>query len=141
MSHAHVPEAYIHFALMYTADNIFTVLTIKDLINKDGERTTSFKLATDNKPSIYHLYVLFCPCIVKKSTAHVGTNALNMCHQVQKGFRGIFVGITKHQKGYLVYVPHKRKIFLHAMLFLMRVFIVRWSTRNIHINRQWLCDL
>ena len=24
--------------------------------------------------------------------------------QAQKGFRGIFVGITEHQKGYLVYV-------------------------------------
>ena len=33
-----------------------------------------------------------------------------MHHQVKKGFRGIFVGITQHQKVYLVYVPHKRKI-------------------------------
>ena len=33
-----------------------------------------------------------------------------MRHQAQKGFRGIFVGITEHQKGYLVYVPSTRKI-------------------------------
>ena len=33
-----------------------------------------------------------------------------MRHQVQKGFRGIFVGIPEHQKGYLVYVPSTRKI-------------------------------
>ena len=26
------------------------------------------------------------------------------------GFCGIFVGIPQHQKGYLVYVPHKHKI-------------------------------
>ena len=33
-----------------------------------------------------------------------------MHHQAQKGFRGIFVGIPQHQKGYLVYVPSTRKI-------------------------------
>ena len=35
-----------------------------------------------------------------------------MCHQAQKGFRGIFVGIPQHQKGYLVYVPSTRKVIL-----------------------------
>ena len=33
-----------------------------------------------------------------------------MRHRVQKGFRGIFVGIPEHQKEYLVYVPSTRKI-------------------------------
>ena len=33
-----------------------------------------------------------------------------MRHQTQKGFRGIFVGITEHQKGYLVYILGTRKI-------------------------------
>ena len=33
-----------------------------------------------------------------------------MCHQSQKGFRGIFVGIPEHQKGYLVYIPSTRKV-------------------------------
>ena len=33
-----------------------------------------------------------------------------MRHQSQKGFWGIFVGIPQHQKGYLIYVPSKRKI-------------------------------
>ena len=33
-----------------------------------------------------------------------------MRHQAQKGFRGIFVGIQQHQKGYLVYVPSNRKV-------------------------------
>ena len=27
-----------------------------------------------------------------------------MCRRAQNGFRTIFVGITQHQKGYLVYV-------------------------------------
>ena len=33
-----------------------------------------------------------------------------MRHQAQKGFRGIFVGVPEHQKGYIVYVPSTRKI-------------------------------
>ena len=33
-----------------------------------------------------------------------------MRHQAQKGFRGIFVGIPEHQKGYLVYLPSTRKV-------------------------------
>ena len=52
MVHARVLEAYIHFALMYTADHILPVLPIKDLINKYGEPTTSFKLETSKKPSV-----------------------------------------------------------------------------------------
>ena len=35
-----------------------------------------------------------------------------MRHQVQKGFRSIFVGIPEHQKRYLVYVPSTRKVIL-----------------------------
>ena len=89
------------------ADNIFPVLPIKDLLNENGDPTTSFKLATGMKYSISHLRVLFCPCVARKATAHVGTKVLNMCHQAQNIFRRIFVGIPWHQKGYIVYVPHK----------------------------------
>ena len=35
---------------------------------------------------------------------------LNMCHESQKGFRGIFVGIPQHQKEYLIYAPSTQKI-------------------------------
>ena len=109
MVHARVSEAYIHFTLMYTADHIFLVIPIKDLINEDGDPTMPYKLATGTKPSISHSHVLFCPCVVHKSTANVGTKGLNMCHQTQKSFISIFVEIPQHQKGYLVYVPHKRE--------------------------------
>ena len=54
MVHDRVLEAYIHFELMYMADNIFPVLAIKDLINEDGDPTTPFKLATCTKPSVSH---------------------------------------------------------------------------------------
>ena len=33
-----------------------------------------------------------------------------MHHQVKNSFCGIFVGISQHQKGYLVYVPQKQII-------------------------------
>ena len=96
----------------------FLVLPIKDLINEDGNPTTPYKLATGVKPSMFHLRVLFCPRVVQKATAHGGTKALNIRHQAQMGFHGIFVGISQHQKGYLVYVPHKQKILsLHNVVF------------------------
>ena len=110
MVHARVLEAYIHFALIYTTDQIFTVLPIKDLINKDGDPTTLFKLETSTKPSVSHSCVLFCPCVVQKATSHVGTKALNIHLQAQKGFCGIFVGIPQHQKGYILYVQITRNI-------------------------------
>ena len=110
MVHDRVSESYIHFALMYTTDQIFPVLPIKDLINKDGDPTTPHKIATGTKPSVLHLHMLFFPCVVRKATARVETKALNMRHQAQKGFRGIFFGIPEHQNGYLVYVPSTRNI-------------------------------
>ena len=62
------------------------------------------------KPSVSHLSVLFCLCVVRKASAHVDKKALNMRHQEQNGFCGISVVITQHQKEYLVYVPSTRKI-------------------------------
>ena len=95
---------------MFTEDHIFPVLPIKDLINEHGEPNKLFKIATGSNPSVLHLRVLFCPCVVQKYTVHVETEALNISHQEQNGFCGIFVGITQNQKGHLVYVPHKHRI-------------------------------
>ena len=97
---------------MYTTDHIFPFLPIKDIINENGDPTTPYKLATGTKPSVSHLCVSFCPCVVRKATAHVETKTLNMRHQAQKGFCGIFVGIPQHKKGYLVHVPKTRKVIL-----------------------------
>ena len=76
MVHARVPEVYVHFASMYLTDHIFPVLPIKYLINEDGDPTTPHKLATGTKPSVSHLRVLFCLCVVRKATAHVETKTL-----------------------------------------------------------------
>ena len=58
MVHVISSEASIHFTLIFTADHIFPVLPIKDLINKDGKPTTPFKLATGMKASISHVHVI-----------------------------------------------------------------------------------
>ena len=73
MVHDRVLEVYIHFALMCTTDYIFPVLPIRYLINEDGDPTTPQQLATGTKPSVSHLRMLFCPCVVRKTTAHVET--------------------------------------------------------------------
>ena len=67
------------------------------MINGDGDPTTPYNLATGMKPSVSHVCVLFFPCVVQKSTANVDKNVLNMRHQAQNDFRGIFVGIPQHQ--------------------------------------------
>ena len=111
-------ETNIHFAFMYMTYHLFTVILIKHLVNKDGEPTTPQKLATGKKPSVSNIRVLFCPCVLRKSTAYVDTKSLNMRHQLQKGFWGIFVEIAKHQKGHLIYVPSTWKIFSsHDVIF------------------------
>ena len=79
--HERFSEVYIHFALMYTTYHIFLFIPIKDLINEDSDPTTPYKIATGTKPSVSHLRVLFCLCVVQKDTAHVGTKALDMRHQ------------------------------------------------------------
>ena len=141
MVHARVFESCIHFALMYTTDHILPLLPIKDLINKDGEPTTPFKLVTGTKPSISHLRVLFCPYVVQKSTAHVGTKSLNMCHQAQKGFRGIYVGISQHQKVIFFMYHTNVRSYLRKMSFLVRFYPAHWCTRHNHIQKKFLCGL
>ena len=93
MVHERVLEAYIHFALMYTTDHIFPVIPIKDMIKEDGNPTTPYKLGTSTKPPVSHLRVLFFPCAVRKTNAHVDKKVLNIRHQAQNDFRGIFIGI------------------------------------------------
>ena len=124
---------------MYTTYHIFPVLPIKDLINEDGYPTTPHKLATGTKPSVSHLHVLFCPCVVRKATAHVETKTLNMRHQAQKGFCGIFVGIPQHQNGYLVYVPSTRKVISLYDVVFDESFLVYCHSRHDRMRKRWRC--
>ena len=125
MVHARVLEACIHFSLMYTTYHIFPVITIKDMINKDGKPTPPYKLATCNKSSVSYLRVLFLSCAVRKNNAHVDKKELNMHNQAQKGFCGIFFGIPQHQKGILCTYQVQDTKYLHMMLFFMKKILVR----------------
>ena len=95
---------------MYTTDHIFPVLTIKHLVNQDGEPTMPHKLETGTKPSVSNMRVLSYPFVVQKETEFFDTRSLNMRHQLQQGFWDIFIGILKHQKGYLIYIDSTQKI-------------------------------
>ena len=101
-AHTSFGRIYTFFVNVYNSSNIYS---FKNLINQDGEPTTQHKLETVTKTSVSNICALFFPYAVRKVTAHVDGKALNMCHQSQKGFQGIFVGIKQHQKGYLIYVP------------------------------------
>ena len=125
MVHARVSEAYINFASMYTKDHIFTILPIKDLINKDSDLTTPYKLATGMKPSVSHLRALCCTCVAQKSTAHVGKKTLNMRHQAQKVFTVSSLKFHITKKDILCTYQFQGREYLHMMLSLTKVLLVR----------------
>ena len=103
---------------------MFPILPINHLVNQYGEPTMPHKLATGKKPSVSNICVLFCPYVVQKVTAHVNRKALNVCHQPQNGFWGIFFVITQHQKGYLIYLPSTKNIISsHEVVFEEKIFI------------------
>ena len=84
--------------------------------------------------------MLFCPCVVRNATAHVETKKLNVRHQAQKVFRGIFVGILEHQKGYLVYVPSTRKIISsYDVVFYKSVFSALAYTSRHYSEAMAMC--
>ena len=82
---------------------MFPVLPIKQLVNQDGELTTPHKLENCTKSSVSN--PRFFSCVVLKENAHVDKKALNMRHRSQKVIRDISVGIPKHLKGHLIYIP------------------------------------
>ena len=67
MLNTRVSDKYIHFALMYTTDNMFPVIPIKHLVNKDGEPTRLHKLATGTKPLVStYVYYFVHVCMIGK---------------------------------------------------------------------------
>ena len=132
MVHAQVSDKYIHFALMYKTDHIFTVLQIKHLLNQYSEPTTPHSLSI--------IRVLLFPCVLQKAIVHVYKKVLNMCHNSQKGFGGISFVIPQHQKGTLyTYLVHG-KYSIHMMLYLRKLFLVHYHTLRVCIKRHFPCD-
>ena len=68
MVHAHISDQYIHFALMYTTDHIFTVLPIKYLVNQNGEPTTTLV----QNPQ-YQAYVFYSTHVLYKKQLRIFT--------------------------------------------------------------------
>ena len=72
MVHAQISNEYIHLALMYITDNIFTVLPIKHLVNQEGELTTPHKLTTVTNLQ-YQTYVFYSIHMLYKRQIHMLT--------------------------------------------------------------------
>ena len=62
-----------------------------------------------------------------------------MRHQAQKGFRGIFVRIPQHKKGYLVCLPSTMNIIYQYYVVLYETFRVRYHIHHNLIQKQWIC--
>ena len=58
----------------------------------------------------YCIYMFYFPMCCKKIYFTHWDKGIKHASPSEKGFHGIFAGIKNHQKGYLVYAPHKRKI-------------------------------
>ena len=125
MVHTRVLEAYIHLVLMYTTDHIFPVIPIKDMINEDGDPTIPHKLEIGTKPTASHLCLLLCPYVVRKATANVETKALNMRHQAQKSSAVYSLEFHSIKNDILCMYPVQGREYLHMMLCLMKVSLVR----------------
>ena len=132
MMHARVLGEYIYFALIYKTGIIFPDLPIKHLVNHDGVPTTPHKLAAGTNLQ-YQTYVFIFSFVLQKATSRIDTKELNIFHQSEKGFGGIFVGIPQYQKGNLIYVPGTQKIFYSHDVAFEKVFLVCMYTRHIHI--------
>ena len=108
MVHTRFFDEYIHFELMYTTHQIFPVLTIKHLVNQDGEPTTPHKLATDTKTLVSNICVPFFPYVVKKETSHINRKALNIHHQLKMFFGVYLLELHNTKKGaWYTYLVHK----------------------------------
>ena len=54
------------------------------MVNHDSDPTVPYNLVTSTKPSVSNIRVLFFPCVVQKSTAHVSRKTLNMNNKSPK---------------------------------------------------------
>ena len=125
MVHAWVSDEYINLALMYMTNNIFPVISIKNSVNQNGKTNTPHKLETGTKLSVSNLHVLFYPCVLRKSAAHIDTKELNMHHQSKRVFELSSLEYHNIKKSTLsTYLVHRR-YFLHMTLYFTKTIIVR----------------
>ena len=103
---AHLPIEFFHLAIDY-AILILRVLPAKNLVDEDGNSTTTYQILHGKKPRIQRFKVFGCPVVFKRyQPMHDGDVNTNF-RQLQRGSRGIFVGFPKNQAGWLIFVPEK----------------------------------
>jgi hypothetical protein len=104
--HARLPGTFMYHALLYFC-NIFNVLPGESLY-ANGHMSTPFELCQGTKPKISHFSVFGCPITTRKWTATQSSTG----KQTQCGIRGILVGFSSCQKGYLFYSPASRQLYI-----------------------------
>ncbi len=71
-----------------------------------------------------------CPVVCKKWTSEGGKDN----EQTERGMRGIFIGFTSHQKGFLVYTPGSYQIMISGYLIFDESFstaiVATWQQRH-----------
>jgi hypothetical protein len=87
---------------------IFNVLPVKGLQDTNGNIATPYELFIGEKPKIHHFRVFGCPVVARKwSTTQTSSGKKTEC-----GIRGIFLSFDTNQKGYILYSPGSRQIYI-----------------------------
>jgi Integrase core domain len=118
MVEARVGEAFQDFAYEH-AWKVYNFLPLRSL-TLNGRATSPYELYYGHKPRISKLRVLFCPCVLKTHTATAkrpGSDSVRVFtdkNNAQRGLQGIFVGLPRHQAGYICYIPSTAEIRVSA---------------------------
>jgi hypothetical protein len=127
LNDAKMETTYFHFALE-CAWKLHSVLPHKALTKTDGKTQCPLGVYTGQPASVSNFRVMCCPAIMPYNNIHkVKTKVraepldsrkefkrmetLNRKNCSQRALRGVFVGLPRHSKGHLIYVPLTNKIY------------------------------
>jgi hypothetical protein len=105
--HSRLPDTFAYHAIMYSTA-IFNVLPVTGLTRADGNIATPHEMFLNLKPLLQDFRVFGCPVVCKKWTSEGGHEN----KQTERGMRGIFIGFSPQQKGFLIYTPGSRHIVI-----------------------------
>jgi hypothetical protein len=103
--HATLPDTFWYHAMVYVTD-IFNVLPVRGLKNKEDCPATPYELFFSEKLSISRFRVFGCPTVVRRWMTKQSSKGM----QTERGIRGIFIGFHVSNKGYVIYNPGSRQI-------------------------------
>jgi hypothetical protein len=114
VQHGQVPTCMYH-ALVY-ATYIFNILSVRGLLDKQDLPSKPHQLFLGHTPTISQFRVFGCPTVICHWIAAEKSGG----KQTERGMRGIFIGFTKNQKGYMIYIPASQKFLTPMTLSLMK---------------------